>query len=90
MDSYYDCPISETVDQLHLMMVEEHDKQIIKAVQQIGIQIDRDGLIAALRNDRDRYEAAYKKGYEDASQKYEARLKALRTMLGGSREDQDE
>ncbi len=87
MNNYYDCPISETVDQLHLMMVEEHDKQIVKAVQNVGINIDRDGLIAALRNDRDRYEAAYKKGYEDASQEYEARLKAIRTMLGGSREE---
>ena len=86
MDSYYDCPISETVDQLHLMMVEEHDKQIVKAVQKIGIEIDRDGLIAALRNDRDRYEAAYKKGYEDATRKYEEKISTIRGLLGGGSE----
>lgn len=87
MDSYYESPISETINQMQTVMMEEHEQQIVKAVQSVGINIDRDGLIAALQNDRTRYELAYQKGYADAAVKYEEKISAIRALLDGSREE---
>lgn len=84
MESYYESPISETVNQIQTAIMEEHERQIVKAVQSVRINIDRDGLIAALRNDRIRYEQAYQKGYADATRKYEEKISAIRELLGGS------
>lgn len=63
MNDIYDCPIEQQIGQLSVMMANEHDRQIIKAVQQVGIEIDQKGLVEAINNDRRRYEEAYTKGY---------------------------
>lgn len=70
MHDIYDCPIEQQIGQLSVMMANEHERQIIKAVQQIGIEIDQQGLVEAINNDRRRYEAAYHKGYNDALEGY--------------------
>lgn len=80
-DAYYDCPIHEQIGALQTMMANEHDKTVLKAVQQIGIEIDQKGLIEAIHNDRHRYEEAYSKGYNDAKQQYEAQLKSVISKL---------
>lgn len=69
-ENIYDCPISEQIGALKTMMADEHDRMIIKAVQQIGIEIDQEGLIQAINSDRKRYEAAYNKGYSDCEEHY--------------------
>lgn len=66
MHDIYDCPIEQQIGQLSVMMANEHDQQIVKAVQQIGIEIDKQGLVEAINNDRRRYEAAYQRGYDAA------------------------
>lgn len=66
----YECPINEQIGELKTMMANEHDKMIVRAVQQIGIEIDQESLVQAVYNDRKRYEAAYKKGYEDCEKNY--------------------
>lgn len=70
MHDIYDCPIEQQIGQLSVMMANEHDRQIIKAVQQIGIEIDQQGLVEAINNDRRRYEEAYHKGYNEALESY--------------------
>lgn len=70
MHDIYDCPIEQQIGQLSVMMANEHERQIVKAVQQIGIEIDQQGLVEAINNDRRRYEAAYHKGYNDALEGY--------------------
>jgi hypothetical protein len=70
----YNCPITEHIGQLKTMMANEHDRTVIKAVQQIGIEIDQESLVMAINSDRKRYEEAYKKGYADCEEHYKELL----------------
>jgi len=79
----YDCPISEQIGQLKTMMANEHDKMIIKAVQQVGIEIDQESLVQAINSDRKRYEEAYKKGYEDCENHYKELFERIAKLIEG-------
>ena len=87
-DRIYDFPISEQIGTLQTMMAEEHDKMILRAVQKIGIQIDQDSLVQAIKNDRQRYEEAYKKGYADCERKFNGLLAKIR-ILASEGEEQE-
>ena len=50
------------------MMANEHDRMVLKAVQQVGIEIDQESLIQAIKSDRKRYEEAYKRSYADCEE----------------------
>ena len=73
----YDCPITEQIGQLKMMMADEHDRMVFKAVQQVGIEIDQESLIQAINSDRKRYEEAYKKGYADCEEHYKELLSQI-------------
>ena len=57
----YESMINLFTKDMQMRLVEEQDKQIVKAVQEIGINVNKEELIRALEYDRDQY----KKGYED-------------------------
>lgn len=82
MNRIYDCPIHEQIGQLKTMMANEHDRMVIKAIQEVGIEIDQESLIQAIHNDRQRYEEAYKKGYEDCRKEYEEKMKRIANITG--------
>ena len=42
----------------------EYDNQVMKAVMRLGIRVDKEELIKALRYDRDQYEKGYNDGKE--------------------------
>lgn len=65
-EDIYKAPIDLQLDAMRLIVRDEQEKQIIKAVQNIGIEISKEDLAAALNNDRRRYEEAWQKGYEAA------------------------
>lgn len=88
--SIYDCPISTSISQLQTMMTQEYNHQILKAVGQIGIQIDEDGLVQALNQDRQRYEEAYKAGYSACKKEYEERMLQIAKLTGVYLESEDE
>lgn len=48
----YDCPIFEQIGQLQTMMANEHDKMVLKAVQQVGVEFDQESLIQAINSDK--------------------------------------
>lgn len=58
----YESPISEMVDDICLKMQDFHDAQVIKAVQNVGINVNRDELISALSYDRNQYQKGYADG----------------------------
>lgn len=62
----YKSPISMITEQVTTAMQEAGDKQILTAVQKIGINIDKEELLKALQYDRD----SYKKGYDDAKNEF--------------------
>ena len=58
----YKSPINIIIDEMHIKFAESIEQKIFQAIQDIEIHIDKDGLIKALKYDRDQYE----KGYADA------------------------
>ena len=88
IEDIYNCPIETSISQIHMMVNDEYDRQIIKAVGQIGIEIDKNGLLEALNADRKRYNAAYKQGWEDCKKQYIDRLKQISelAMIGVDQE----
>ena len=77
----YDCPISEQIGQLKMMMADEHDRMVVRAVQQVGIEIDQESLVQAINSDRKRYEEAYKKGYSDCEEHYKEILSQISKLV---------
>ena len=62
----YDSPIQVTQTVLDMVAKETEDKVVITAQRALGIDIDKDRLIKALKYDSDMYH----KGYADALEKY--------------------
>lgn len=86
----YDLPISTSISQLQTLVTQEYDRQILKAIGQIGIEIDEDGLIKALNQDRRRYEEAYNAGYSACKKEYEDRMLKIAKLTGVYLESEDE
>jgi hypothetical protein len=88
--SFYDCPISTSISQIQTMMTEEYNHQVLKAIGQIGIEIDEQGLVQALNQDRRRYEEAYQAGYSACKKEYEDRMLQIAKLTGVYLESEDE
>lgn len=78
---FYDCPINVKFDAMRLQIMEEQEGQIIKAVQNFGIEINKETLVEVLNRDRKRYEAAWQAGYNACKTEYEDRIKKIHERL---------
>lgn len=65
MDGYMS-PISLSVERIVQDFNEHTDRNVLHAVMQCGINVDRDELIKALSYDRDQYRKGFNDGYEFA------------------------
>ena len=70
-EDFYDSPLFIQADAMRILVKQEQERQILKAIQNIGIEINKEDLVEALNNDRRRYEDAYRKGYAAAINKEE-------------------
>ena len=64
----YDSPITlfETFDTVVNEVTKKHNKTVMAEIQsKIGIDIDEKALTQALIQDKERYQEAYRRGYED-------------------------
>lgn len=61
----YKSPI-EIVEDIQEKVTVSMENNVVRAVQAVGINIDKHELIAALTQDKSRYEAAYEQGKRDA------------------------
>ena len=62
----YDSPIgliSTTVQRIASEIGERTDEEVYKSILKVGVNIDKEKLISALKQDRQRYEEAYRRGY---------------------------
>lgn len=66
----YKSPI-ELIQSMTHEIQEDQEKMVVRAVNQAGVNIDRDRLIAAINNDRRRYEEAYQRGWDDCKKEAE-------------------
>lgn len=58
----WESPINLIMDDMQTEFVKKQEEQVLRAVQSIGIDVDKEELIRALNYDRDQYN----KGYQDA------------------------
>ena len=60
----YDSPFELTISDIATQVGKDIDKMTLKAVQKVGISVDKDKLLAALKQDAERYREAYAHGYD--------------------------
>lgn len=65
--------ITEVLDEIKF----HHDNGILRAVQNVGIDVDKERLTKALVDSR----SFYNEGYEDARQKYDANIKDFSCII---------
>lgn len=58
----YKSPIELCISDIYTRIREEQDKKIYQAVQEIGLNVDKNALIKALEYDRAQYTAGFKDG----------------------------
>ena len=86
----YDIPISAQIDQMNRMISQSFEDQVINAVYNVGVKINKDGLVKALNQDRERYEQAYCEGFAAAKKIYEAKLRRIAELSGYSVPEEEE
>lgn len=67
----YNSPIEMIIGNMQM----QQDGEISRAVQEIGVNVDKDELLKALRYDRDQYDKGYKDGIKDGIKDFAERLK---------------
>lgn len=75
----YESPIEFIQTQMQMQM----DGEILKAVQGVGIGVDKEELIKALAYDREQYVKGYKDGYRDGAKELAEKLKAKAYLDNG-------
>ena len=77
----YDCPIKTFMQTTQAKMQEEYEGQVVMAVQKVGIDVNKEELIQAIKNDRQRYEAAYQRGWNSCERYYKEILARIHNVL---------
>lgn len=65
----YDSPFVLVMNDITTQMAKNVDETCWKAVQQVGINVDKDKLLTALKQDSERYRKAYANGYDTGYKK---------------------
>lgn len=60
----YNSPIDTIVTQIQMQHKAQLENDIFKAVQNVGVNVDKDELLKALQYDRGQYDKGYKDGIE--------------------------
>lgn len=60
------------------------ENEVYSRILKVGVNVDKEELIKALRYDREQYQKGYKDGYEDGIIKFAERLKSKFTHSGKS------
>lgn len=64
----YDSPLVLNVSDIATQMAEKLDETSWRVVQRVGINVDKDKMLAALKQDAERYRNAYAHGYDTGYQ----------------------
>ena len=65
----YDSPFKLTMNDITTQMARNIDEMCWQAVQRVGINVDKEKLIIALKQDAERYREAYANGYDTGYEK---------------------
>ena len=61
----YESPIELTTNKIMSNISKQLDNDILQAVMETSIKVDKDELIRALQYDRNQYEKGYEDGYKE-------------------------
>lgn len=67
----YESPITQILGEMQT----EYENHVLKAVQNVGIHVNREELVKALAYDRGQYVKGYKDGYAEGIDKFAERIK---------------
>lgn len=73
----YKSPIEKVYSELQTQIVQEDENTVMKAVRNVGLNVDKEELIRALQYDRNQYIKGYKDGKNDVFEKIRAEIKAM-------------
>lgn len=82
MNQMYKSPI-EIVSKIEQQIVQQQEENVIRAILDMGVNVDKEELLKALKYDRDQYN----KGYEDGVREFVDKLNELvnfRACIGES------
>lgn len=74
----YESPITAIATQLQML----YDEEVMKAIQRVGIEVNKEELIKALDYDRKQYQEGYRKGYDRGYE--QAKQDIANMFLGGA------
>ncbi len=60
----YDSPLALITSDIQTQIANQFDEMCIQAVQRVGIYVDKEKLLDALKQDSERYRKAYTNGYD--------------------------
>lgn len=79
----YKSPIEIVVSQVQEMMLQKQEEQTCAAIQKVGINVDKEELLKALKYDREQYQNGYNDGYTDGANAMLEKIKAnLQGLIG--------
>ena len=67
----YDSPFRLITEQIATDVAEQIDDMCYKALKKVAVDVDKETLLSALRQDSERYREAYRRGYETGYKKRE-------------------
>ena len=73
----YESPFKVIVGQIQIA----YEDEVVKAIQKVGVTVDKDEILKALNADRIRYEEAYRKGFDDCRKQYERMMNRIDEIL---------
>lgn len=65
----YKSPIEKIYSELQTQMAQEDENMIMTAIREVGVNVDKEELIKALRYDRNQYTKGYEDGKNDVLDK---------------------
>ena len=73
----YKNPIEKIYSELQTQIVQEDENTVMKAVRNVGVNVDKEELIRALQYDRNQYAKGYDDGKNDVFEKIRTEIKAM-------------
>ena len=77
----YKSPIDVIISDIATEMIKKQDEQIYKAVQNVGVNVDKHELLKALNYDRQQYDKGYRDGLRDFAERYKEQTKNYTGMF---------
>lgn len=73
----YESPITLFMDEIHAQQIQHTEDCIFQAVQRVGVDVNKDELLKALKYDRDQYNEGYQVGYSSGMEVFAEALDSI-------------